>query len=92
MTFPRTRSLLACVAVLAFLSAPAGAAILTLPLDFAFSGASPDGPPPYVEVTFDDGGTPGSVDITVDANNLVDFELVKGLYLNVRPEINPLTS
>lgn len=42
-----------------------------------FSGATaPEGPTPWLTVTFDDGGTAGSVDVSLMATNLTDQEFV----------------
>lgn len=65
------------------LTAPAHSALLTYNLDYEFSGGDdPAGPPPWVSLTFDDGGTPGSVNLSINTGGLTDAEILTGLYIN----------
>ena len=53
-----------------------------------FSGAfDPQGPQPWMTTTIDDGGTPGSVEITLDNLNLVGMEFVGKWYMNLVDEV-----
>lgn len=56
--------------------------------EFSGSGSTLSG---NVVVTIDDGGGTGSVDITVDTNDLDGslFEFITGLYLNLDPALDP---
>lgn len=85
----RSLSLFCAVCVCAFLASPgAQASTVTFNMNFELSGASaPLGPPPWMTVTFDDGGTPGSVDLTVQSN-LIDNEFAFIVLLNHDPSLN----
>jgi hypothetical protein len=73
--------------LLAFLLLPgvivdqAQSASLVFNLDTTFSGETPKGAAPWIRVQFDDIG-PNEVRLTINADNLVDFEAVTRLYLN----------
>lgn len=69
------------------LSGAANAAVISYSLDAEFSGATASSGP--VLVTFDDGGTAGSVTMTVDTVNLTSPEHLKNLYLNIDSAIGP---
>ena len=59
---------------------------LTFELSIEISGATPpDGPTPWLTATFDDGGTAGSVDLTLETTNLVEVEHVKVWLFNLNP-------
>ena len=82
------------VAVLAAMVWPLGASagVVTFELDREFSGADdPAGPTPWLTATFDDGGSPGSVRLTMEATNLVGNEFVSRWLFNVKPTIDPTT-
>ena len=64
------------------LPAPAHATSITGVLDFTFSGSSPSGDP---TVTADDGGVPGSVELTFDLTDLSPTEFADDFYLNFNP-------
>lgn len=71
------------------LTAPAQSTVITYNLDFEFSGGTdPAGPPPWVSLTFDDGNTPGSVDLTISTAGLTDNEILAGLYINFDPALD----
>lgn len=56
---------------------------LVLPMNKEFSGAfSPEGSFPWLTATVDDGGTPGSVELTLDTTNLIGSEFVFDWYMN----------
>jgi hypothetical protein len=52
-------------------------------------GDSPAGPTPWITATFDDGGTPGSVELLLETTNLVDLELVFVWMFNLDPVLDP---
>lgn len=71
-------------------AAPASAAIVVMDFGVEFSGASPPaGSPPWLRATFDDGGTPGSVTLTLD-NLLTGSEFIgaQGVYFNLDPAMS----
>lgn len=71
---------------------PAEATSITLDLDVEFSGGQdPAGTPPWLRAVIDDGGSAGSVKITLIALNLVDEEFITGWYFNVEPSFLSLT-
>lgn len=68
---------LALVTCLLFMSTPllipssAQGTVISFSLEMEFSGATPpEGPTPWMIATFDDQGTPGSVDLTLEAVSL----------------------
>lgn len=64
--------------------------IITYNLDYEFSGgAEPQGPAPWLTVTFDDNGGSGSVEMTL-TSHLIDDEFIQsgGLYLNFDPNLD----
>ena len=68
---------------------PAQATIITFDLDYEFSGATPPESltTPWLTATFDDGGTAGSVTLTMQAINLTDAEHVKQWLFNFDPDL-----
>jgi hypothetical protein len=52
-------------------------------------GVPPAGPSPWLTAVFDDGGTPGSVELFIEATNLVDVELVNVWMFNLDPLLDP---
>ncbi|MBN1443933.1 MAG: hypothetical protein JXA90_14580 [Planctomycetes bacterium] len=80
---------LALAATLSLLTliTPCSADSVSFQLVEEFSGAQqPEG---YIIATFDDGGAPGSVTLTIDATNLVGTEFVKEMYFNLDPSLDP---
>lgn len=68
----------------------ANANTLTFGLSVEYSGGiAPNGPIPWITAEFDDGGTPGSVDLYLEATNLVDVELVFVWMFNLDPLLDP---
>ncbi len=67
----------------------ARAGLISLRAGFAFSGAPPAGPVPWLTATFDDQGSAGSVNMTLNAANLTGEEFVTGWYLNLDPALGP---
>ena len=67
----------------------ARAAAITFDLVFEFSGGTaPEGAAPWLTVTLDDGGTPGSVDLTLADTNLTGSEFVFEWELNLDPALD----
>ena len=89
------KKLCAFMCVMVFLLAlplAAGALTLTLEYDIEFSGATPPaGESPWLEARFDDGGTPGSVELKLEAGGLTADEFVSNWYFNLDPALNPLS-
>jgi hypothetical protein len=52
-------------------------------------GTSPVGTPPWVTATFNDTGTPGTVELTLATPNLTDNEFASEWDLNLDPLLNP---
>jgi len=68
---------------------PAQATIISWDLDYEFSGATPpEGTVPWLTATVDDGGSPGTVTLTMDAVNLTDAEHVKVWFFNLDPQFD----
>jgi len=64
----------------------ANAAVVSYDFVFEFSGGDqPAGPAPWLNATFDDGGSAGAVELTLSADGLVDKEFVTQWYFNVEP-------
>ncbi|WP_428936840.1 hypothetical protein [Fontivita pretiosa] len=68
----------------------ARAAVITYDLSVEFSGATaPAGATPWLRATFDDGGSSGSVTLTLTALNLTGSEFVSEWNFNLDPSLNP---
>jgi hypothetical protein len=69
----------------------ASAGVLTLELGYVFEGSvDPSGPAPWVTAVFDDGGTAGSVDLTITAALGTDLgEKVGSAFFNLDPALAP---
>ena len=89
MPFRNTFWILGIVALLAGTLAGSAHAIL-IEYDTEISGAIPPaGAPPWLEATLDDGGTPGSVTLRIDAVNLTDAEFLGECLFNLDPNLDP---
>lgn len=87
----RSLSVVSIVFVCAFLAssgAQASTIIHELTIEFS-GGAPPGGPAPWLTATFDDGGTPGSVDLTLETTNLIGNEFVAEWLFNLDPALDP---
>lgn len=74
--------MLAClVVILAPLNAQA--TTLTFGLDYPYCAHAPDGTAPWLTATFDDGGSKGSVNLTLSSSGLVNEEYVASWYFNL---------
>ncbi|MCK5113891.1 MAG: PEP-CTERM sorting domain-containing protein [Phycisphaerae bacterium] len=80
-----------CVFVLGILfgSGSAHGTMLSFDLSIEFSGATPPvGATPWLKATFDDGGTPGSVNLKLTTPNLSGTEFVSVWSFNLDPTLN----
>ncbi|MHC4132113.1 MAG: PEP-CTERM sorting domain-containing protein [Planctomycetota bacterium] len=77
--------------VLFICTVPVSATIVSFDMDVIFEGPGvPTNPSPWVNVTIDDGGTAGTVDLTVSAPGLTtQSEKISALYLNLDPALDP---
>lgn len=65
------------------------AAILTYELSHEYSGATPPaGAGPWIRIILDDGGTAGSVSLTLTDVNLTGSEFMRSTYLNFDPGLD----
>jgi len=73
-----------CLPALVLSATSIQASIVTFELGTVFSSGSvaPDGPAPYGTVVFDDGGTAGSVDMTVSLASTIGSANMTQLYIN----------
>jgi len=73
--------------ILCVCSVPVSAAIVSFDMSVIFGddGGVPTNPSPWLNATFDDGETPGTVTLTVTVLNLVGPEKVGGVYFNLDP-------
>ena len=78
------------VVVLLFTSNVA-ATIVPFDMTVIYEGTGvPTNPPPWLNATFDDGGSAGTVDLTISAPGLVENgEKVAGVYFNLDPALDP---
>lgn len=91
----KIKSTLPCLTALflVFAANSASADMLTFDLNSEFSGAvAPTGTPPWLRATFDDGGTAGTVDLTLEALSLSGVEHVKIWDFNVAESLGLTTS
>ena len=63
----------------ALAASPAAATVISFDLDTTVEGTTPSG---FPMVTFDDGGSTGSVTMTIDASGLSGGEFISALYFN----------
>jgi len=65
-------------------------AVVSYDFDMEFSGGSrPAGVPPWLNATFDDGDSAGSVTLTLTAINLTTTEFVSDWLFNLDPRLDP---
>jgi len=81
---------LLCGSALVIVGMPAHAATVTFNLDTVFSTGSvaPGGPAPYGTITFDDNGSSGSVQMTIDVSASVGMADLTQVYLNFDSSMN----
>jgi len=69
---------------------PLNASTVTYDFGQVSGGATPGGPPPWLQAVFTDNGmSAGTVQLTVSAGNLVGNEFVSCLYFNLNPTMDP---
>ncbi len=84
MSIWRMGRALAVLLAMVLLAGEAKAAAIACHLDMEFSGATePVGPPPWLTATIDDGGTLGSVTLTLDTSGLSNSEFVSDWSFNI---------
>ena len=76
-------------AALGLFSLQASAASVTFNYTESFGSVPPDGPAPYATATFDDGGTAGSVTLTMTVAGTVDGADVTAMFFNLDPTLDP---
>ncbi len=78
------------VCALLTLSSVASGAVVSFDLSTEFSGATPPvGASPWLNATFDDEGSSGSVILTLTTTNLTDTEFVSEWMFNLDPGLDP---
>ena len=72
-------------------SVPASATLVSFDMTVIFEGPGvPTNQPPWLNATFDDGGSAGTVDLTITALGLVgNQEKVAGVYFNLDTALDP---
>jgi hypothetical protein len=69
-------------------SASVSAAVVTFEYDINFGTGSVVGPSPWMTVTFDDGGSAGSVDLTIQLEASLGTGDINQLYFNLNPVLD----
>jgi hypothetical protein len=81
---------LSAVALLAAaIVAPAQAATVTFNYDLSFGAVAPDAPAPYATAVLDDGGSAGSVTLTMSVAGTVGGADITQMYFNLDPALDP---
>lgn len=75
--------------VLACSEVPAVGTVIVYEASALYSGFSPEGPAPWATVTLDDGGSQGSVTMTLSAMDLPGTEFISDWYLQLSPGLDP---
>ncbi|MHC4441587.1 MAG: hypothetical protein ACYTF1_11505 [Planctomycetota bacterium] len=70
-------------------SAQADVLSFSLSIEFSHDGVPPGGPTPWLIATFDDQNTPGTVNLTLEATNLLEDEFVFEWLFNLDPALDP---
>jgi hypothetical protein len=70
-------------------ASPVQAATVTFTYDQSFGAVSPDGPAPWATAVFDDGGSAGSVTLTMSVAGTVGEADVTAMYFNLDPSLDP---
>jgi len=84
------KRVVATLALVALTACVAQGAVISFNLDQEYSGATPpEGAPPWLNATFDDGDTPGSVVLALTATNLTGTEFVSKWMLNLDEDLSP---
>lgn len=83
------KKLIFALFALLLVSGTASAAVVSYDLNYEFSGATaPAGSGPWLTATFDDGGTAGSVMLTLESNLTDPNGFFGGIYFNFDPNQN----
>jgi len=77
------------IAAFGLFSLQATAATVTFEYTESFGAVSPDGPAPWATSVFDDGGTAGSVTLTMSVAAGVNLADVTAMYFNLDPLLDP---
>ena len=83
MKFFLRRALPAATLLAAVVAVPAQAATVTFDYTQSFGTTTPDGPAPYATAVFDDGGSAGSVTLTMTASSTIGIADITGMYFNL---------
>ena len=71
------------------LASNAFASTVTFNYNAVISGSTPAGTAPWVQAIFDDGGSSGSVTLTMTTSGLSGSENITGMYFNLDSSLNP---
>lgn len=82
------RKSIAALCIVLVVSVAVNADIVTLELDNVSSGGTPQGPSPWITAFIDDGGTAGSVTMTVADSGIVGSEYLNKFYFNIDPSLD----
>ena len=85
----RMPALSAAALIAAVAASPAQAATVTFNYTESFGAVPPDGPAPWATSVFDDGGSAGSVTLTMTVAPSVNLADVTGMYFNLDPSMDP---
>jgi hypothetical protein len=77
--------------LLAAMALPAQAATVTFNYTESFGAQPPDGPAPWATATLDDGGSAGSVTLTMQVAPTVGEADLAAMYFNLNPALDPTT-
>jgi len=89
MELPKATITAALLAATAFVAGNAQATAVQYQYGTTFTGNGPSGSTPWITSTFDDGGSAGSIRLTMWLNGLTSPENVSGMYFNLDPALNP---
>jgi len=73
------------IAAFGLFSLQATAASVAFEYDQSFGAVTPDGPAPYATAIFDDGGSAGSVTLTMSVSDFVGGADITAMYFNLDP-------
>lgn len=77
------------LAAFGLFSLQVSAATVTFEYNQSFGAVSPDGPAPWATAVFDDGGTAGSVTLTMSVASSVNLADVTQMYFNLDTALDP---
>lgn len=79
----------AATLVAALATSPLQAATVTFNYDVNFGSVLPDGPAPFNKAVFDDGGSAGTVTLTMSVAGTVNLTDATRMYFNLDPLVDP---